>query len=547
LDINAFAIELAKVSMMIGRKLAIDELHIADEKDLPLDNLDANFVTGDALVTVVDGPQPGVIPTAWPPADVIIGNPPFVEARNITVERGRNYVANLRELYHEIPGRADYCVYWFRRAHDHLPSDGRAGLVGTKTIRQNYSREGGLDYIVANGGTITEAVSTQPWSGDAAVDVSIVNWTKQPVAGKKRLYLPELGHSGERLHVVEVTTIPSSLSGGTDVTRAAVLKIAKRPKRCFEGQQPGHVGFRLTAGERAALLSKEPASTEVTFPYIIGDDLITRGSSDSFEYIIDMGERDLLEASKYKRTLEILKTRVLPTWTRNAEQEREDTGEESGEHQGRLEAWWLLKRRRGDLMRGIAALPRYIACVRHTKRPIFVFLVSSIHPDSALTVFSFADDYSFGILQSATHWTWFTARCSTISARFRYTSQTVFDTFPWPQSPTAKQIKAVATAAVKVRQVRAKALKMTTGGLRAVYRTLELPGRHRLKDAHAALDAAVLAAYGFDAKKDLLAQLLELNLAVAAKEKAGEKVTPPGVPPSYGDAKKLLTEDCISP
>jgi len=52
-----------------------------------------------------------------------------------------------------------------------------------------------------------------------------------------------------------------------------------------------------------------------------------------------------------------------------------------------------------------------------------------------------------------------------------------------------------------VRRVRAKALKVTTGGLRAVYRTLELPGRHPLKDAHAALDAAVLAAYGFEGKK----------------------------------------------
>ncbi len=90
-------------------------------------------------------------------------------------------------------------------------------------------------------------------------------------------------------------------------------------------------------------------------------------------------------------------------------------------------------------------------------------------------------------------------------------------------------------------------MKVTTGGLRTVYRTLELPGKHPLKDAHAALDAAVLAAYGFDAKKDLLAQLLELNLAVAEREKKGEKVTPPGVPATYGDAGKLVTDDCIRP
>ena len=65
-----------------------------------------------------------------------------------------------------------------------------------------------------------------------------------------------------------------------------------------------------------------------------------------------------------------------------------------------------------------------------------------------------------------------------------------------------------------------------------MYRTLELPGKHPLKDAHADLDAAVLAAYGFDPKKDLLAQLLELNLSVAAMEKQGKQVTPPGVPAS---------------
>jgi len=39
--------------------------------------------------------------------------------------------------------------------------------------------------------------------------------------------------------------------------------------------------------------------------------------------------------------------------------------------------------------------------------------------------------------------------------------------------------------------------KFLKGGLRALYRTLELPGQNPLKDAHAALDAAVLDAYGF--------------------------------------------------
>jgi hypothetical protein len=108
----------------------------------------------------------------------------------------------------------------------------------------------------------------------------------------------------------------------------------------------------------------------------------------------------------------------------------------------------------------------------------------------------------------------------------------------------------VASAAVAVRRVQSEALKVTAGGkggLRAVYRTLELPGRHPLKDAHAALDAAVLVAYGFDPKRDLLAQLLELNLTVAGLERQGKAVTAPGVPGSSGDATGLITDDCISP
>ena len=39
----------------------------------------------------------------------------------------------------------------------------------------------------------------------------------------------------------------------------------------------------------------------------------------------------------------------------------------------------------------------------------------------------------------------------------------------------------------------------------------------------------MLAAYGFDAKKDLLAQLLQLNLHDAAMEKQGTKDTAPEI------------------
>ena len=93
----------------------------------------------------------------------------------------------------------------------------------------------------------------------------------------------------------------------------------------------------------------------------------------------------------------------------------------------------------------------------------------------------------------------------------------------------------------------AGAFTRITSGLRALYRTLELPGKNPLKTAHAALDAAVLDAYGFDPAADLLQQLLDLNLAVAARLDCGQPVTAPGVPPTYPDPQALVTADCIQP
>jgi len=88
-------------------------------------------------------------------------------------------------------------------------------------------------------------------------------------------------------------------------------------------------------------------------------------------------------------------------------------------------------------------------------------------------------------------------------------------------------------------------LRKRIASLRVLYRTLELPGANPLKDAHAALDAAVLTAYGFSAKKDLLAQLLALNLAVAQRIEKGETVTPPGIPAQFPNPETLISVDCI--
>ena len=82
--------------------------------------------------------------------------------------------------------------------------------------------------------------------------------------------------------------------------------------------------------------------------------------------------------------------------------------------------------------------------------------------------------------------------------------------------------------------------------LRDLYRTLETPGANRLRDAHAALDAAVRAAYGMNATEDTLAFLLALNLELADKAAKGVQVAPPGLLVPAGEAAEFMSKDYVT-
>jgi len=542
IDIIPFAVELAKVTLMLAkqlevveaRKLAETEQLLIEEKPLPLANLDNNIICADALFT------------QWPKADAIIGNPPYLGSKLMKPEYGIEYVEKLRKAYPEIPGRADYCVYWFRKTHDQLPDGGRAGLVGTQNIRNNWSRIGGLDYIVDNGGTITDAVSAQVWSGEAAVHVSIVNWTKDGKTKPPFHLSVQRGDSvGSPWETFELPRINSSLTSGHDVTDAAILQTNVAASRVYNGQFPRHSGFVVDPTIAGDLIRQNSCNREVVHPFLIGREMLVEGEPQRF--VIDFQKRDLFEAQRYREPFEHVRVHVLPHVEELARKERDKSGKDTGQNQLWLKTWWQLFRSRKELIDKISKLSRYMVCSEVTKRPIFSFVNPEIRPDHTLEAFVFEDDYTFGILQSAIHWSWFIATCSKLKGDFRYTPESVFDTFPWPQQPTRAQIKAVAETAVALRALRRETMRKLNYSLRQLYRTLEQPGDNPLREAHARLDAAVRAAYGMSQDADPLAFLLELNLACAAKEKAGEKITPPGLPLPPEEQAAFITDDCIRP
>ena len=549
IDILPMAVELSKVTMMLAKEIGAKKWNDHWEYDplfkvdsLPLDNMDKNILCQDALL------EP------WPKFDVVIGNPPYQSKNKMKAEMDAAYIDRVRKHFPDVPGRADFCVYWFRKAHELMEKGQRAGLVGTNTIRQNYSREGGLDYIVSNDGIITDAVSTQVWSGEAAVYVSIANWVKGKYFGKKTLSHQE-GNSKKSPFVYEhPNNITSALTSACDVKEAFDLKANKANGFCSQGQTHGHKGFLIKDLNLAAKLLENEQNEKVLFPFLIGDRLIGSHKSRPDRFVIDFRKLDIFGAQKYKELYKIIEKSVLPDKQKKADEEKQKNEETlkknpkakvNHDHESALKIWWKMFRSRDELLNLLEKKRRYIVCSRVTTRPIFEFISTTIHPNDALQVFPLEDDYSFGILSSNIHWEWFNARCSTLKGDPRYTSDTVFDSFPWPQKPTEKQIAEIAKYAVELRQKRREVMEKNELCLRDLYRTMEKTPNNPISEIQAKLDKAVRDAYGMSQDDDILEFILKLNKKCHDREVVGKEITPPGLPKSIKNPEKYITSDCV--
>ncbi|MFF1946104.1 DNA methyltransferase [Rhodococcus qingshengii] len=534
MDNNQFAVEVAKVTMMMAKKLSADELDENADSALPLDNLDKVITWGDALFT------------PWPKADVIIGNPPYNGRRKMTRDLGADYVARLDERYPS-PGVSDFVTYWFPLAHKALPDGGRAGFVATQAIRDNDSRKASLDRIVDQDGVIFDAVSSKPWSGDAVVHVSIINWVKgkDHAPDTKMLWLD---NGNLRL---PIDTIAPSLRPSTDVRRAQSLPCNKKPKLIFQGQTTGAIeAFRLDPEQAAALVANDAKSARFIHPMIGGDTLLH--SLGPKYRLIDLPHSDALEVrTQAPAALARLECLVLPARQQAADHEaaentkileRNSAAKVNRHKQNFLSRWWQHAYRRTDMISEFDSLSRYIATSRvatEKRLSVFQFIDTTIRPDDSMTVIALDDDYSLGIVSSGLHRAWLDERCSKLKADPRYTSTTVWDSFPWPAHPHELDVARVASVMGQITRYRAARLAegITLGDQ---YDALRSPGKSKLRDLHHELDDAVVKAYGFNSDEDLLAQLLALNLAAAIDPEVATRPGGAGRPGIYTTQYKLV-------
>jgi SAM-dependent methyltransferase len=520
---DAYAAELARLVVWIGeiqwnRRNGFDVARDPVLRPLP------GIACRDALL------EPDGSEAAWPAAEAIVGNPPFLGGKLMRRNLGDAEVDRLFAAFGgRVPAEADLVCYWFEKARAEVEA-GRAkrvGLVATNSIRGGANRRV-LDRIRDSGQTIFEAWSDEQWFVDsAAVRVSLVCFGQAPDADRKLDGTP----------VREIFT--DLTAGGLDLTTAA--RLSENAGVAFMGDTKG--GAFDVPGEvaRAWLaLPRNPngrPNADVLKPWVNGLD-VTRRPRD--RWIIDFGwTMGEAEAALYEAPFAHVVQHVKP--------EREKNNRESYRR-----FWWRHVEPRPGMWQRLERLSRYIITPRVSEHRVFGWMSSSVCPDSATIAIARDDDTTFGILHSRFHEAWALRLGTSLEDRPRYTPTTTFETFPFPAGltpdrppdPSDPRAGAIAEAARRLDALREAWLNPpdlvrrepeivpgfpdrlvpVSAEAAAVLKTRTLTNLYNarpqwLADAHDALDAAVAAAYGWDAgigEEQALARLLDLNRARAA-------------------------------
>lgn len=527
MELNEYAAELARITVWIGEiQWMIQNGYGARTNPIlqPLNQIECR----DALLNR-DGTE-----APWPPAEAIVGNPPFIGDKKMRGELGADYTQRVRAAYDgRVPGAANFVTFWFEKANDAIVAGHtqRAGLVSPNTIAGGANQEV-LKHIVATAPIFNAWSNEKWWDKDTQVRVAMVCFGHhggpaqldgQPVAG---IFADLSADAGDGVD----TTLAVSLPENNGVAFLGVQKTG-----AFD--IPGDTA-------RAWLAQPNPngrPNADVVRPWFNGEDL---GERPRDFWIVDYGtDTPADQAALYEQPYAHLLAEVMP--------------KRVGKREARTnELWWIFQWSRPLMRRAIAGQARYIATPETPTHNVFSWVPATVVPDKNLIVFAREDDTTFGVLSSTIHLRW----VQKIGSRFgahptvrRYNSSRVFETFPFPEGltldrphdPDHPHAQAIAQAARALVQARDRWLnppewvdwvrtpEEEAAGL--PLRPTPKPGRadelstrtiaalynqppQWLIHAQLALDRAVAAAYGWEWPLDtpeILKRLLELNQARA--------------------------------
>jgi len=410
IEVNPYAAELARVTVWIGEIQWQMKNGGGVNRRPILGKLDG-IVNRDAVL------GPDKREAAWPEADVVIGNPPFLGDKAMIRELGEDYAKTLRAAYEgRVPGGADLVCYWFEKARAEIERGKlqRAGLVTTNSIRGGANRKV-LDRI-REIGTIFDAWSDEAWVLDgAAVRVSLISFSSKTNSS------PHTYLNGKL-----VESIFSDLtSGKADLTQAN--KLTENSETAFVGiQKTGPFDIPGSLARTWLSMPLNPhgkPNADVLKPYWNGIDLARRPRD---FWLIDFplnkkeDEIALYEAPHTFGINTIKPTRV-------------------GKREVRAnERWWEHYWPRPEMRGKISSLSRYIVTPEVSKHRLFAWMSLPFLPDKNLIVITRDDDSTFGILQSRFHDLWALSLGTWLGVGndLRYTASTTFETFPFPEGLT---------------------------------------------------------------------------------------------------------------
>ena len=519
IEINPYAAELARVSVWIGeiQWMQRNGFSVSSNPILkPLDTIECR----DALLKS-DGTE-----GEWPAADAIIGNPPFLGAKEMRGSLQPDYLGALRGAFGgKVSARCDLVMYWFFRASRLLADETTkaVGLVATNKIRngENLKLLSSMDGL-----RIPVAWSDLPWVlAGAAVRVSVVCLDRGSFLG-----------AGSRLNGNSVAGIRAELVAESGPRTPPAMALRENRGVTFVGGQKDGP-FDISAAEAARMLSAPlnpngRPNSDVVRPWCNGMDLARRPSD---TWIIDFGDRSLEEAQLYEVPFAHVEKHVAPVRARNNDKHRRTF-------------WWQHGRPASRAKAALGTRSAMIATPLTSKHRWFVMLPVEQFPDNSVVVIARDDHTMLGLLSARFSVSWSLKQGNFLGAGNdpRYTPSTAFDTCPFPDGltpnvPTSERTgsphgRKIAEAAKRLCNLREawlnppdlvhvvsdvpRRLKAISDDAATILKRRTLTNLYNerpawLANVHRELDEAVAAAYGWPANlpdDEVLSRLLALNL-----------------------------------
>ncbi|MEO6947214.1 MAG: DNA methyltransferase, partial [Nitrobacter sp.] len=254
---------------------------------------------GAPLPVVVDGKEtyPNPRRPDWPPAEFIVGNPPFTAADDFRTEFGETRAEAIWSAHPQVSQSTNIVMYWWDRAAELLTRKGtvlrRFGLITTNTISQMFNRRVIEKHLDGKRPvSLVMAISDHPWTKgtEEAAQVRIAMTVGEAARSREGVLREVISEKALDTDTPEIEfrdrngVINVDLTIGVDVTKAGPL-LANRGI-CHDGVKLHGKGFIVTKQQAEHLgLGKRSGLENYIRPYRNGRDL-TQTSRDKM--VIDL-------------------------------------------------------------------------------------------------------------------------------------------------------------------------------------------------------------------------------------------------------------------